>query len=161
MQTFDTRRHWIVLISAPAIGFIILAGILIAFHAHPEGIIHALRIDSRSPLVGPIRLVYQEAPIAAALCLFIGVLTQLVAILPWYFERISLDHQSVNWSQWPSRHESLALASIADVRWEKTSVFAFIFDYGTLILDGGRQEDKITCVPHIENVASAIRAAGR
>jgi hypothetical protein len=106
-------------------------------------------------------MAFKFAAPAAALCLIAAGLVELFAAIAWNIETITIDGRSVDWTVWPSRSESLAIASIADVRWRKSTPGALIFGYGTLVLDGGRQEETITCVPHVAEVAQAIRSAGR
>ncbi len=155
------HKHWVTLMPAPVIALLIVSIATIYLKYHPTQLVGFLHINTNSALTPTVKIFYTWANwLAGALIIFAFVL-ELVAVITWCTQYIILDERFIEYCEWPSKSESIPLNAIADVQFEKQGPLSLLFGYGTLRIDAGRAEERLTFVPNVEQTARTIRQYGR
>jgi len=74
----------------------------------------------------------------------------------WQFTYFQVDEGSVSYSIGPFYQNTIPRGAIQDIR-KLATPFGYMFGYGTVVLDAGRQEEVLTFVPHVDEFVAALQ----
>jgi hypothetical protein len=74
----------------------------------------------------------------------------------WQFTYFQVDEGSVTYSIGPFYQNTIPRGAIQDIR-KMATPFGYMFGYGTVVLDAGRQEEVLTFVPRVDEFVAALQ----
>lgn len=152
------RQHWMVFVR-PGPVFMIVVGSILAWAAiSPVTALAMLHVTRSSPsfVLWMFREFYENRIICVGVPLAIGGFMILTAWGLWFISYFVVDDYGLTYRTGPFGENTIPLRAIQDIR-TSTSPLGLMFGYGTLVVDSGREEERLFYVPRISEFVAALR----
>ena len=154
----SVRQHWMALLRPGAL-FLIIIGLALAWIGfNPKLVLSLLHITKESPeaVLAFLRTFYNNK-IPFILAPFgIAAFMILMAWTWWSISYFEVDATYLKYKMGPFIENRIPLRAIQDIR-KNTSFLGWIFGYGTLVVDAGREEEALLYVPDVNSFIEALQ----